>query len=160
MSADCLFVLQKCTNFDKLKRELSDYARDKEIGVWFTPHDALLECKQIELDDKTFLFEPTDEPGSISTGLLLVPDYYSINGKKPDRPFTQRAQILQELAKIGLQYASWLEIYISEDNPYLPDYTMYTIEPNEIMALLMREEVKIDRRLEPIPCICIRVIGS
>ena len=160
MSADCLFVLQKCTNPVELKHALSDYGKKENIGFWFDPHDGLLEYKQIALDNKTFLFEPTNGPDTIDSGLLLVPDYYSINEEMPNRPFQQRAKILQELGKIAIRFASSLEIYISEDNHYLPDYTIYNVTKDEIMDVLLFESAKDERRIEPIPCICIRVIGQ
>lgn len=157
MSADCLFVLRSCVDRDELKQTLSAYAQKMGIGLWFDPQDALLVFNQIALDDETFLFEPTNGPHTLDSGLLLVPDYYAINEEKPNRPFAQRAEILQELGQIGLRFASSLEIYISEDDPYLPDYTMYVVEQDKIMDVLLQEAEKSERHLEPIPCICIYV---
>lgn len=160
MSADCLFVLRKCTNPDKLKIALLDYAKTEKIGLWFDPQNGLLECKQILMEDATFLFEPTSGVHTIDSGLLLVPDAYSINGELPSRPFPQRAQIIQDLGKIGMQFAASVEIYISDDNPFLPDYRIYVVTPDEIKKVLLYEEGKVERQREPIPCILIQVFGK
>ena len=157
MSADCLYVLRNCSYTNQLKTELSDELQKHDLGVWFTPSNALLLCTQIYITPNTFLFEPTDAPNSISSELLLSPDYYPVNDVLPTLPFEKRAALFQRLAQIGLRYADSLEIYVSEDNPYLPDYLIYDIAQDQIYDTFMLEYQKDERRVDPIPCICMRV---
>lgn len=157
MSADCLFVVRNCWDSDQLQKELSAEVQRLGLGVWLAPNNALLSCGQIRVETDTFLFEPTDAPGSISTELLLYPDYYSVNGTYPALSLNKRAYIIQELAQICLNYADIVEIYMSEDNPYLPDFVSYDISQHQIRDTLILEYAKDDRRLDPIPCIYMRV---
>lgn len=157
MSADCLYVLQNCSHTNQLMSELSDELQKYNFGVWYAPSNSLLSCGQLHVTPNTFLFEPTDSPDSISSELLLCPDGYSVNNALPAVPFKTRAALFQKLAQIGLQYADSLEIYMSEDNPYLPDYLIYDIEQNQIFDTLIFEYQKGERLLDPIPCICMRV---
>lgn len=157
MSADCLFVLRHSTNLDLLRNIISNTVHRAGLGVWFTPNNGLLSCGQLVLETDTFLFEPTDAPGTIGSGLLLSPDYYSINGRKAMVPFSERAKLIQDLAQVSLLFADSLEIYISEDNPYLPDFCMREIRQDQVKNCLLCEYSKEERHFEPIPCICMRV---
>lgn len=157
MSANCLFVVRDCSHLQQLRNEISAAVQREGLGVCFTPQNALLSCGQIRVDADTCLFEPTYMPGSISLSVLLYPDYYSVNGIRPTLPLETRINLLQRLAQICLKYVATVELYISEDNPYLPDYLVYDISQYQIRDTLILEYKKSERLLEPIPCIRMRV---
>ena len=48
-------------------------------------------------------------------------------------------EIVERIAKLCGLYAEEIEIYLSEDNPYLPDYTTHNLPHFGIAELLFNE---------------------
>lgn len=139
MSADCLFVLRNVNATCELREKLEILISSCGCGVLYEPVDALIICKQVIISNTDFIFEPTDYPDSISSDLLLSHENIYINGETAALPLYTRLKTIQRFAELCIGHASPIEIYISEDNPYLPDYSLYNLTCYEIADVLYKE---------------------
>jgi hypothetical protein len=157
MSADCLFVVQHIADSSSILEALKKTASDFKCGIWNTPENALIVCNQIEICADSFLFEPVDSIGAISSELLLSPENYIVDGKKAEMALDNRLLFIQKLAYVSLMFSNSIDIYISEDNPYLPDYTIYKTTPDQVANILYAEYKKNEVPYKSIPSVWLHV---
>lgn len=139
MSADCLYILRNVSSVSKLKCALSEVCRAYGNGLLFNPVDALIACKQVEINKTDFAFTPTYSDTDMTTDLLISHDNQTINGNIAVLPLYRRLEIVQILAQVCLPYCTDIDIYLSDDNPYLPDYAAAELKCNEIAEFLYRK---------------------
>lgn len=157
MSADCLFVLRRVASVDKVRQALMAVANDSECGIWFHPCNSLLTFNQIHLEKNDFIFEPTDAVGSINSDLFLSHTGYCVNDQKATLSLEERLSIIQKFATISLMFCEHIELYISEDNPHLPDYSTYRITCDDIVSTLLCEYERNIIPVQIIPSVCLYI---
>lgn len=157
MSADCLFVLRGVIDTCGIINNITCRARDLGCGVSFSPVNALLSCNQLSKCNDTVMFAPTDTCETYTADLLLNPDNYLVNGIRASAPLFDRLLLIQQLAEVSIQHADCLEIYLSEDNAYLPDYTIHQITCDQVADVLLEEYQRDTFPYQTVPCVCLYV---
>ena len=155
MSADCLVVLRKTTDMNRLQSIVSNLVEKTEFGIWYSPSNALLYFKQVILGESDFCFSPTDSPSTTNVDLLISHENYYIDGQCARLPLKDRLMFVQVLVESCLHFAESVEVYISEDNPYLPEYTVYSIPCSSFTEVVINEYQRYASTNEMIPSIAI-----
>ena len=137
MSADCLFIIRNIHRTDELKKLLVSFAKDRGIGVSFHPIDNLLIFNQIHIAVWDFVFSPADSFTCSNSVAELLNCYMDPSQSKTvEKIIAERTEVFQAITDICMHYTAELEIYISEDNPFLPDYSIYVVEANQVANTL------------------------
>lgn len=136
MSADCLFVLRGATNVEELKQKLQHFCCSHGCGLLLDPVDALIACGQVRIEKTDFAFEVTDSCDDISSELLLGHDSDVFYGKQAELPLYDRLMLLQNVTQISLDFCLDIDIYLSYDNPYLPEYLAAQLECSDVANYL------------------------
>ena len=142
MSHFCVFILRRVECLEHLKKLLCSCADKHECGVYFNPKNGLLAMNNFKLKQNDFVFIATDKMNSDDASLLLSYDGMTVNGMRPVYPLARRLKAIQEMAKISIDSSSSVDIYLSDDNPFLPDYISYTVSYNQIADILFQEYKK------------------
>lgn len=157
MSADCMFVLRKVHEVERLKKNITALAEATGYGIWYNPRNALMCFNQVVLEDGDFCFAPTDSPDTTNVDLLISHENDYINGKSATRSLRERLLFIKELAKRSLCFAEGVEVYISEDNPFLPEYTVYEVPCDRFDEVVICEYTPYATTSHAIPSIVIHV---
>ena len=136
MSADCLFVLRSATYVEKLKHRLQLFCYSHGCGLLLDPIDALITCGQVRVEKTDFAFEVTNSCNDMSSDLLLGHDGHVFNGKQAILSLHDRLMLLQNITQVCLQFCIGIDIYISYDNPYLPEYIVAQLECRDVANYL------------------------
>lgn len=152
MSANCIFVVRNAKQIDRLRCVLVNLAKAKACGIGFEPMNGLLATQSIGLNLSDFVFEVCDDFVSNVAELLLSYEGYIVNGRKSPLSLLQRMEILQDIALTCQPYGEKLEIYLGDNNPYLPDYTVCRLAYTDVANALFKEYQK-DSVTPFIPCI-------
>lgn len=160
MSADCLFILKGDIAQEECRQFIGEFAYLRGFGIWDTPSNSLLVFNQIPMDENSMMFEPTDSTDTNSSELLLCPENCAVNGIYPSLPLCERLSFIQSLAEQCLRFAESVEIYISDDNPWLPDYSRYEIPCDMIAQVLHTEYKKSMSDCIWMPCVYIRILDQ
>lgn len=142
MSADCLFVLRSTTHVETLKQGLQCFCCSQGCGLLLDPVDALIVCGQVRVEKTDFAFEVTNSCNDMSSDLLLGHDGHVVNGKQATLSLHDRLMILQNIAQVCLPFCIGIDIYISYDNPFLPEYTVAQLECRDVALFLYHEYQK------------------
>lgn len=152
MSEMCLFVLRDARRSEETKKKLLDFAVAGGYGVWFDPINSLTMENKIDDVENCILFEATDAPDRFISSDLVGPDLYSMDGQIIGPPLLSRLHFLQELAGCSLQFSEKVDIFLSFDDAYLPDYATYDIPCDAVAETLYAEYEKVD--FSPLlPCV-------
>ena len=152
MSSMCMYVLRNTKEQEDLKRKLVFLAKSKECGIWFEPVNNLLLLQMVKLNPCDFAFEVCDNFGSNVAELLLSYEGILVDGELAPLPLFQRLQILQDVAATCVPHTDKLEIFLSDDDPYLPDYSDYKLVCEEIADTLYEEYQK-EENSPFLPCV-------
>lgn len=136
MSADCLFVLRRVAYVEKLEQRLHHFCYSHGSGLLLNPLDALIACGQVCVEKNDFAFEVTNSCNDMSSDLLLAHDGHIFNGKQSTSPLYDRLMLLQNITQLCLQFCVGIDIYISDDNPFLPEYIVAQIECHDVANFL------------------------
>lgn len=118
----CLFLIRDIREVDSLRKDLVALAASVNFGIDFNPHDTLLVEHQISLQTWDFVFMLCDSFEFPSCDLVLYPDGYPTNGWEHPLSFNERMLTIQQVAEIALQYSDEVELFLSDDNAYLPEF--------------------------------------
>ena len=120
----CLFLIRNIYIIDSLRRDLVSFVNVVNFGIDFHPFDEMLLTEhQISLQTWDFVFELCDSfkyPGSCD--LVLYPEGYPTNGREHHLSFEERMMTIQQVAEIALKHCDEVELFLSDDNPYLPSF--------------------------------------
>ena len=152
MSANCMYVLRNAKEQEYLKCKLLYLAKSKKFGICCEPMNDLIATQSVKFNPCDFAFEVCDSFDNNVAELLLSYEGDIINGVKAHLPLAQRLRILQEVALTCVPYAEMLEIYLGDNNPYLPDYSNYRLACIDIADTLYKE-YQMDRFSPFIPCV-------
>ena len=152
MSSSCMFVLRNAKEQDYLRRKLIHLATLNKCGICCEPTNDLLSMRSVKMYPYDFAFEVCDSFDNHVAELLLSYEGTIINGEQASLPLFQRLQILEAFALICIPYTEELEIYLGDNNPYLPDYSTYKLMCTEIAKVLYKEYQK-DSTTPFIPCV-------
>ena len=136
MSADCLFVLRGATCVEILKQRLWLFCHSHGCGLLLDPVDALIVCGQVRVEKTDFAFEITNSCNDMSSDLLLGHEGQIFNGKQATLSLHDRLMLLQKVSQVCLQFCKGVDIYISYDNPYLPEYIAVQLESCNVAEFL------------------------
>ena len=136
MSADCLFVLRSVTCVEKIKQRLQHFCDSHNCGLLLDPIDALIVCGQVCVENTDFAFEITNSWNDMSSDLLLGHDGYVVNGKQATLSLHDRLMLLQNVTQVCLRFCMGIDIYISYDNPFLPEYIVAHLECCDVASYL------------------------
>lgn len=153
MSSICMYVLRNVEEQGCLRCNLGKLAKSKNCGICCDQMNTLLATKSVILNPSDFAFEVCDSFESNVAELLLSQEGVAINGEYPILPLYQRLQILQEVASTCIPYVDTLEVYLSDNNPYLPDYSDYRVACTDIADILYKEYRNQDPTDVCIPCV-------
>ena len=142
MSHFCVFILRRVECLEYLKELLYSCASKHKCGVCFNPKNGFLAMNNFKIQNKDFIFIATDKMNSDDASLLLSYDGMTVNGMLPVYPLMKRLKAIQEMAKISIYSSHSVDIYLSDDNPFLPDYISYTVSYNQIADILFQEYKK------------------
>ena len=120
----CLFLIRDIREVDSLRKDLAAFAATVSFGIDFHPFDELLLTEhQICLLTWDFVFELCDSfEHRGSCDLVLYPDGYPTNGKEHRLSFGERMMAIQQVSEIALNYSNEVELFLSDDNAYLPEF--------------------------------------
>lgn len=118
----CLFVIRDIDTIDSLRKDLVSFATTKNFGVDFHPQDILLTHRQIQLQTWDFVFSLCDSFVYSSCDCVLYPEDAPVNNRTHLLSFAERMLTIQQVAGIALKYSDTVELFVSDDNPYLPDF--------------------------------------
>lgn len=118
----CLFVIREIYAVDSLRKALVSFAKSKNFGIDFYPFDILLTHHQISLQTWDFVFSLCDSFEYASCDCVLYPEGAPINGRTHHLSFAERMMSIQHISEIALKYSDEVELFLSDDNPYLPEF--------------------------------------
>lgn len=118
----CLFLIRDIHAVDSLRKDLVSFAKSNSFGVDFHPYDILLTHHQISLQTWDFVFSLCDSFEHTSCDCVLYPEGAPINGRTHHLSFLERMMSIQHIAEIALKYSDEVELFLSDDNPYLPEF--------------------------------------
>ena len=72
----------------------------------------------------------------MSSDLLLGHDGHVFNGKQATLSLRDRLMLLQNITQVCLQFCIGIDLYISYDNPYLPEYIVGQLECRDVANYL------------------------
>jgi hypothetical protein len=147
-----MYILRNVRKYEALTDELIQFAKNKGFGLCFDPMNGLLSAQSVKLHPCDFAFEVTDSFDYNIAELLLSYEGYFINGVQASIPFSQRMQILQDVTSLCVSYSDMLEIYLGDNNPYLPDYITFRLRSTEVAEVLSAQYQKDDTN-PFVPCI-------
>lgn len=159
MSSNCMYVLRNVKKQEYLRGKLVDLARSKKCGICFEPMNGLLAAQSVKLNLCDFAFEVCDSFDDNVAELLLGYEGDIINGEQAILPLFQRLQILQEVALTCAPHTEILEIYLGDNDPYLPDYSNYRLACTDITDILYKE-YQMERFYPFIPCVHLIIENS
>lgn len=139
MSSNCMYILRNVQEQASLRSKLISLAKIQKCGICCDPENGLLAMKTVRLNPHDVAFEVCDSFGSNVAELLLSYEGDIINGEQALLPLFQRLQILQDIAVTCVPHTEILEIYLGDNNPYLPDYSNYRIACTDVADTLYRE---------------------
>lgn len=121
----CLFLIRGVQKIDCLRKDLVSFAMSVNFGINFYPIDILLTHHQISLQTWDFVFSLCDSFELLgSCDCVLYPEGAPINAREHPLPFKERMLAIQQIAEIALQHCGEVELFLSDDNPYLPDFVV------------------------------------
>lgn len=133
----CLFLIRDIDAVDPLRKDLVFFAKSNNFGVDFHPFDILLTHHQIPLKTLDFVFSLCDSFEHLgSCDCVLYPEGAPVNGRTHPLSFAERMMTIQQVAEIALQYSCEVELFLSDDNPYLPDFAVFDIPCQQVANTL------------------------
>lgn len=125
---------------DSLRANLVSFAGTAGYGVNFHPFDILLIHHQIPLQAWDFVFLLCDSFEYLeSCDLVLYPKGYPTNGREHHLSFEERMMVIQQIAEIALNYSNEVELFLSDDNPHLPDFVDLNIPCKAVASTLCQQ---------------------
>ena len=118
----CLFLIRDIHEVDSLRKDLVSFATYVNFGIDFNPYDPLLNKYQISLQTWDFVFMLCDSFELFSCDLVLYPEGHPTNGWEHPLSFNERMMSIQQVSEIALKYSDEVELFLSDDNPYLPEF--------------------------------------
>lgn len=152
MSYGCMYILRNAKEVDRLCKKLICTAMLKGYAVNLEPMNNLLLDKAVKLGDHDFIFEVCDNPISNVPALLISYDGRLIDGQQAQFPLVERLALLQEIAGTCLSHTDRVEIYLGEDTPYLPDYSVFSLRCGDIADTLY-QQYQLSQGGPWIPCV-------
>ena len=153
MSADCLFILRKAKELGTLRKILLEFEKRTGYGIRFDLTDNLLECSPLTVNQNDFVLFPCESVEVEYSELLLGYDDVRYNGFSPVAPLEERMQSIQELVEVCLPFSEYVEVYISDDDPCLDDYTSYDISSINVAEVLVKEYRQVPLSNFALPCV-------
>ena len=146
----CLFLIRDIHEVDSLRKDLVTFVKSVKFGVDFHPFDELLlTCRQISLKTWDFVFEVCDSfEFSSSCDLVLYPDAHPTNGREHPLSFNERMMVIQQVAEVALKYSDEVELFLSDDNPYLPEFIVKNVPCQTVAKTLCLEYGKCHEPIE------------
>ena len=160
MSADCMVVLRKAHEVGGLKNNITVLAEGAGYGICYDPRNALLSFKQVVLEDGDFCFAPTDSSDTTNVDLLISHENHYVNGQCARLSLRERLLFIQELARNCLYFAESVEVYISEDNPFLPEYAVYKVPCDRFVEVVISEYIPYATTSHMIPSVAVHISGQ
>lgn len=158
MSHICFYVLSIPKKQSELQQKLLETSQKEGFGIMYDPRSSLFNTIKASSITEQLVFCVTDGTnGNVATQLL---GYESQKADNTYWPLIDRLFILQRIAQLCAAYCDQLSLYISDDNPYLPDYTFYSLECPQIATTILSEYSKKDFDDVFLPCIHISVKGK
>ena len=133
----CLFLIRDIDTVDGLRKDLVNLAKSVNWGVDFHPFDILLTHYQIHLQTWDFVFSLCDSfELAGSCDLVLYPEGSPFNGREHPLAFKERMMAIQHTAEIALKYSDKVELFLSDDNPWLPEFTVCELPCHHVAETL------------------------
>ena len=132
----CLFLIREIDAVDSLRKDLVSFAKMKNFGVDFYPFDILLAHRQVSLQTWDFVFSLCDSFIHTSCDCVLYPEGAPVNGRTHSLSFAERMMTIQEVAEIALKYSDTVELFLSDDNPYLPEFNYFDTSCRQVANIL------------------------
>lgn len=137
MSGICLFHLKGVLLQEELRTVLNRMSKSWKGGVCFEPYNNLTAENVIQRKEDDFIFEAIDvpvpenciEPWKLG---LALSEYCLVI------PLEERLRHIYNIAKLCANYSGEVHLYISEDESYLPNYTVYHCGVEEILDILQK----------------------
>lgn len=138
MSADCTYVIRNICLTDNLKKDLVEYVRRHGRGITFNPVNNLVICHQLNLGIWDIAFSPSDSLDFLNSVVDLLDCGIDFDGKSfIKKDIKDKVSFFCGFTGICLDYTEEVELYISEDNSYLPDYSVFDVEIDNLSGMLM-----------------------
>ena len=147
---DLIFIARNVNSVMALKEKLNSVASARCYSICFSPDCSLLLEGSVEYGDTDLTFEPFDAVESGGFSMLMVHDDVSINGRHPDSPLIERLSFIQELAQQCVCFSEKVELYLSDNNGFLPDFIHFDISVYDV-AQVIYGEYKKNRIMKTIP---------
>ena len=144
MSAVCMVVLRNAANREQVPGKITDIAVKNGYGINSAPYNSLLAEKSVVLADGDIAFEVLGDLENDCCELLVGFDDMCYDGHFPDKPLESRMYFIQSLIFTCLEFCASAELFISDDNGYLPDYSAYSLQPAAVAQTLLYEYEKTD----------------
>lgn len=133
----CLFLIRDFDTVDSLQKELVTFVKSKDFGVNFHPVDVLLTERQISLSAVDFVYSLCDSFEYIdSYDCVLYPEGAPYNGREHRLSFTERMMTIQQAAEIALKYTDEVELFVSDDGAYLPEFAVFELPCQHVAETL------------------------
>ena len=132
----CLFLIRDIHAVDSLRESLVSFASSINFGIDFHPFDILLTDRQLSLQTWDFVFSLCDSFEYTSCDCVLYPEGAPVNGRIHHLIFEERMMSIQHIAEIALKYSEEVELFLSDDNPYLPEFVDYTAPCQQVANIL------------------------
>lgn len=147
-----MYVLHNVKERDYLQDKLTYQVKSRKCGICFEPTNDLLSTQAVKVYPDDLIFELCDGLDNNVAELLLSYENQIINGKQAALSLPQRLQILEDIALMCVPHTERLEIFLGDNNPYLPDYFTCKLTCAEISETLYNEYQK-DSTTPFIPCV-------
>ena len=135
----CLFLIRDIHATDSLREKLVAYVKTQNFGVDFHPFDGLLIYRQIPLQTWDFVFSLCDSFEYVSCDCVLYPEGYPTNGREHHLFFRERMMVIQHIAEKTLEYSDEVELFLSDDNPYLPEFVDFNVSCQHVAETLCEQ---------------------
>ena len=150
----CMFLIRDIDEVDSLRKDLVSFAKSKDFGVDFHPFDILLTHYQIPLQTWDFVLSLCDSFEYTSCDCVLYPEGSPVNGRTHLLSFAERMMTIQQTAEIALKYSNAVELFLSDDNPYLPEFIEFDTSCQQVAKILCLQYCKCQ---EPYPIPSVRM---
>ena len=135
----CMFLIRDLHTVDPLRNDLVSFVKSVKLGVDFHPVDYMLTHYQIRLQTWDFVFSLSDSFDDTFCDLLVSPEGVPFNGIEHPLPFKERMAAIQHTAEIALKYSDEVELFLSDDNPNLADFTDFNVSCQNVAEILCQQ---------------------
>ena len=143
MSALCMILLRN-TRF-KNYNILLDFVQAQGYGVDTKPQNSLLAENPNLRRKQDLVLELTDSPNSDCCELLIGYDNCSYNGLIPQQPMVTRMKFIQDVLGECLKLCKNVELFISDDNGCVKDYTEHHTQVSDVANKLLCEYSSVEK---------------